>query len=153
MSPTGECGGNHYWKATVNKIMRAGFYRPTIFFDTHNKVASCHKCNIFKGRRKLFPLPLKPIQVESTFQEWGLDFIGEINPSSSGKHKWILTANNYFTKWIKDIPMRQSTETVIMQFLEEHIMSRFGVPEKIIIDNAADFKSKKMIAFFFKYQI
>ena len=34
----GECGGHHYWKDTVNKIMREGFYWPTIFFNTHKKV-------------------------------------------------------------------------------------------------------------------
>ena len=72
--------------------MRAGFYWPTIFFGTHKKVAACHKCLIFEGRRKLVPLPLKPIQVESPFQQWGLYFIEEINPHSSGHHKWILTA-------------------------------------------------------------
>ena len=66
---------------------------------------------------------------------------------------WILTATNYFTKWIEAIPTRQDTETVIMSFLEEHILSRFEVPRKIITDNAPAFKSKKMIAFLFKYQI
>ena len=34
---------------------------------------------------KLLPLPLKPIQVESPFQQLGLDFIGEINPHYSGE--------------------------------------------------------------------
>ena len=86
------------------------------------------------------PLPSKPIQVEAPFQQWGLDFIGEINPSSLWKNRWILNATDYFTKWIEAIPIRQATETVIMQFLEEHILSRFGVPMKIITDNAAAFK-------------
>ena len=40
-----------------------------------------------------------------------------------------------------------------MQFLEEHILSRFGVPRKIITDNAPAFKYKKMVEFCFKYQI
>ena len=43
----GECGGHHYWKETVNKVMRVGFYWPTIFLDTHKKVAARHKCHIF----------------------------------------------------------------------------------------------------------
>jgi hypothetical protein len=42
--------------------------------------------------------------VKGPFQQWGLDFIGEINPSSSGQHKWILVATDYFTKWIEAIP-------------------------------------------------
>ena len=72
----GECGGHYYWNTTVNKIMRAGFYWPTFFSDTHKKVASCHKCHIFEGRRKLLPLPLNHFQVESPFQQWGIDFMG-----------------------------------------------------------------------------
>jgi hypothetical protein len=35
-----------------------------------------------------------------TFLAVGLDFIGEIHPASSGQHMWILTATDYFTKWI-----------------------------------------------------
>ena len=63
-----ECEGLHYQKSIVNKIMRAGFYWSTIFSNTHKKVVSCQKCQIFEGRRKLLPLPLKPIQVEAPFQ-------------------------------------------------------------------------------------
>jgi len=40
-----------------------------------------------------------------------------------------------------------------MQFLETNILSRFGCPKKIIIDNAATFKSKRMINFCHKYHI
>ena len=83
----------------------------------------------------------------------GTDFIGEINPSSSGQHRWILIATDYFTKWIEAIPRRQATETVIMQFLEEHILSRFRVPKKIITNNPPAFKSKKMVEFCSKYHI
>ena len=83
----------------------------------------------------------------------GIDFIGEINPSSSEQHRWILTATDCFSKSIEAIPTRQATETVIMQFMEEHILSRFGVPKKIITDNAPAFKSKKMVEFCLKYHI
>jgi hypothetical protein len=71
----GDCGGHLSWKTTANKILRAGFYWPTLFADVHHKVTSCHKCQLFEGKRKLLPLPLKPISVEAPFQQWGLDFI------------------------------------------------------------------------------
>src|SRR5271156_2046688 len=107
-----------------------------MFLDVQKEVAACHQCQIFEGKEKLFPLPLKPISVEAPFQQWGLDFIGEIKPCSSGQHKWILTATDYFTKWVEVVPTRQTNENVIIQFLETHILSRFGVPGKIITDNA-----------------
>ena len=52
----GECGGHLNWKTTANKILRSSYYWPTLFPDTHKLVMSCHKCQIFYGRRKLLPL-------------------------------------------------------------------------------------------------
>jgi len=149
----GDCGGHLYWKSTADKILRARYYWPSLFADVNKLVVSFHKCQIFEGKRNLLPLPLKPITTEKPFQQWGLDFIGEIHPPSSCQHKWILTAIDYFTKWIEAIPCRQSNDSVIMQFLETNILSRFGCPENIIKDNATAFKSKKMISFCQKYHI
>ena len=95
----------------------------------YKETSTCHQCQIFYGKRKV----INPITVEAHFQQWGLDFIGEINPNSSGQHKWILTAADYFTKWIEAIPTRRATETVIINFLEENILFRFGFPRRIVI--------------------
>eukprot|EP00253_Pinus_taeda_P016485 PITA_16485 len=94
-----------------------------------------------------------PIATERPFRQWGLDFIGEINPSSSGQHRWILTPTDYFTKWIEAIPCRQANDSTIIQFLETNILARFGCPHKIITDNAAAFRSKKMVSFCHKFHI
>ena len=72
-------------------------------------IVAFHKCQIFEGERKLLPLPLQPITIEAPFQQWGLDFIGEIHPDSSAQHKWILTATDYFKKLIEAIPSRNAT--------------------------------------------
>ena len=95
-------------------------------------------------------LPLKPIAVNAPFQQWGLEFIGEINPSSSGKHKWILTVTYFFTKWVEAIPTRNATNKVIIYFIQENILSRFGCLKKLLTDNAQAFKSKAMVAFYEK---
>jgi hypothetical protein len=76
----GDCGGHHYWKTIVHKILRAGLYWPSIFSDVYKELSRCHECQIFYGKRKLHPFPLKPISVEAPFRQWGLDFIGEIHP-------------------------------------------------------------------------
>ena len=91
--------------------------------------------------------------MSAPFQQWGLDFIGEIHPASSGHHRWILTETDYFTKWIKEIPTIQATDALIISFLENKILSRFGFPNKLITDNAASFKSKRMLEFCHKYHI
>lgn len=96
---------------------------------------------------------MKPISIETPFQQWGLDFIGEIHPPSFAQHRWIFPTTDYFTKWIEAIPSRQAIDTVIIGFLEANILSKFGCPTKIIRDNAAAFKSKRMIDFCNKYHI
>ena len=108
-------------------------------------IIAYNKCQLFEGKRKLLPLPLHPITVEAHFQQWGLDFIGEIHPPSSAQHRWILTATYYFTKWIEYIPSRQANVSVIIKFIVAHIISRFGCNRNIITDNAATFGSKKMV--------
>ena len=142
-----------YWKTTTHKILRAGFYWPTLFEDIYKEVSYCHECHIFEGKRKLMPLPLKAISIEAPFQQWGLDFIGDINPLSLGEHKWILTTTNYFTKWIEVVPTRQTTDSVIIEFLINNMFSRFGCPRRIITDNAKAFTSIKLVKFCNDYNI
>jgi hypothetical protein len=139
------CGGHHYWKTTVHKILRAGYYWPFLFSDVCAFVKACDKCQRFTGKQQLKSLPLRPIVVNGPFQQWGLDFIGEINPSSSGQHKWILVATDYFTKWIEAIPTRNATHQVVMKFLYENILSRFGCPKRLVTDNAAAFKAEALV--------
>eukprot|EP00253_Pinus_taeda_P030713 PITA_30713 len=58
----GDCGSHLFQKTTANKIMRARYYWSTLFADVYKVIKSCHKCQIFEGRHKLHPLPLKPIE-------------------------------------------------------------------------------------------
>lgn len=78
---------------------------------------------------------------------WGIDFISEIANKSSGGHKWILVATDYFTKWIEVITTRQATSKVVIKFLLENILTRFGVPRKIVVDNGMCFKSNEFFIF------
>ena len=149
----GDCGDLLYWKTTTHKILRDHFYWPTLFANTYKQVSTCHECHIFEGKRKLLPLPSKPIHVEAPFYQWGLDFIGEINPTSSSQHRWILTATNYFTKWIEVSPTRKAIDVVIIEFLINNILTRFGCPRKIVTDNAKAFTSSKMVKFCSDYNI
>jgi hypothetical protein len=113
------CGGHHTWRAIAYKIMRVGYYWPKLFSDVNAKVRACNPCQLFVGKQKLSALPLVPVKTEAPFQQWGLDFIGEINPHSSAQHKQILTATDYFTKLI--FPFLPANEGVAK--VEERLVS------------------------------
>jgi hypothetical protein len=140
------CGGHHFWRTTTYKILRDGYFWPSLFTDVCSKIRACVKCQKFSGKMQLKSFPLKPVVASGPFQQWGLDFIGEIHPASSGQHRWILTATDYFTKWIEAIPTRNASHKVIIGFLED-IVARFGCPNRIVTDNASTFKAEPLIKF------
>lgn len=106
--------GTPLLEINCTKILIIGFYWPTLFPNVYKEVSTCHECHIFDGKRKLLPLPLKPILVEAPFQQWGLDFIGDINPASSSQQKWILTATYYFTKWVEVVHDIAASEDILL---------------------------------------
>ena len=71
------------------------------FSQVGEKVRSRIPCQLFDGKQRLETLPLVPVLIESPFLQWGLDFIGEIVPTSNNQHRWILTPTDYFTKWVE----------------------------------------------------
>lgn len=88
------------------------------------------------GKEKMKSLMLNHVEVQAPFQHWGLDFIGEIHPNSSDQHKYILTATDYFTKWVEAIPTQKDDKRVIMTFLEDYILSRFRCLRKFMLDSS-----------------
>jgi hypothetical protein len=62
------------------------------------------------------------------FRGWGMDMIGKINALSSKGHQYILAITDYFTKWVEAIPMKSVTSTDVINFINEHVIHRFGIP-------------------------
>ena len=85
--------------------------------------------------------------ISRPFEQWGIDIIEEINPNSSLQHKYLLTTTNYFTRWVDSIPLRKVNKDAVMDSLQNHIMTRFGVPISLDFDNASYFSSIRLIAF------
>jgi hypothetical protein len=125
----GVCGGNHAWREMAYKILRAGYYWSKLFTDMNTKVRAC----------------------SYSYQLFSI--CKEIHLHASAQHKWILTTTDYFTKWVESILTRNATNSVVINLLEENILSRFGCPRKIVTDNAQAFKSMVMVNFCQKYNI
>jgi hypothetical protein len=46
----GVYGGNHAWRSTAYKILRAGYYWPKLFSYVNAKVRACNPCQLFTGK-------------------------------------------------------------------------------------------------------
>ena len=90
---------------------------------------------------------LNPIIKPWPFRGWGLDFIGEIHPSSSKGHRFVLVATDYFTKWTEAVPLRNMTHKEVISFVLEHIIHRFGIPQTLTTDQGSSFMSHQFREF------
>lgn len=74
------------------------------------------------------------------FRGRALDIIGEIKPTSSNGHIYILVR-------IKVIPLPNVEQEEVISFIQNHIIHRFRIPETITIDQDSVFIGRKMVEF------
>jgi hypothetical protein len=92
-------------------------------------------------------IPLQPVTVSRLFEQCGLDIIREIMSNSSKLHKYIFTATEYFTKWVEAIPLTHVNEKIVIQFIEQQLITRFVIPSTLVFDNASYFSSTLLTEF------
>jgi transposase InsO family protein len=76
-----------------------------------------------------------------------MDMIGKINPPSSTGHQFILAITDYFTKWVEAVPMKSVASKDVIQFVKEHVIHRFGIPQTITTDGGSVFISEEFKKF------
>jgi len=118
----------------AHKIVRAGYYWPSLFKDAYAFIHGCDKCQRATGKLYNAPFPLKLVLLECSFAKWVLDFIGLISPLSSGHHAYILNITNCFIKWAKASQLIKSNSINIILILTNNIFTYFGVPIELISD-------------------
>jgi len=90
---------------------------------------------------------MNPIIKPWLFRGWTIDLIGQIYLPSSKWHKFILAATDYFTKWVESIPLKKVTSANMIDFIKEHIVYRFGIPQTITTDQGTMFMSEEFDEF------
>jgi hypothetical protein len=100
--------------------------------DCFEYYKGCQDCQRFGNIQRVPASALNPIIKAWPFRGWGIDLIGQINPPSSKGHKFVLLAIDYFTKWVEAIPLNKVTSENMIEFVREHIIYRFGIPQTII---------------------
>ena len=115
--------------------------------DCFRYYKGCEECQKF-GNVQLVPAALMhPIIKPWPFQGWGLDFIGQIHHSSYKGHRFMLVATDYFTKWTEAVALKNMTHTEVIEFITEHIVHRFGIPQTLTTDQGTSFMSKEVREF------
>eukprot|EP00253_Pinus_taeda_P022918 PITA_22918 len=129
--------------ATAQKILCDGYFWPSIFKDCILAIRSCHECQIDQRKMHAPPAPLHLVVTVGPFAKWGIDYM-TYNPRLARGHGYIIIAVDYFTKWAKAMPTLSEDGHTVAQFLFNHVISRFGVPEAIVTDHGKHFRNHMM---------
>jgi hypothetical protein len=65
----GEAGGHFGGDTTTHKVLRAGYYWPTLFKDAHALCRKCIICQKVAGLVKNVAFPLQHVTIDSPFQQ------------------------------------------------------------------------------------
>ena len=114
----GLVGGHFRGEMSTHKVLRVGYYWPTLFKDAHSYARKCQVLQVNIGRERKHAFPLYIVTVENPLEQWGLDVVSEINPNSLKLYNYILTTTYYFTRWLEEIPLKNVNDNEVIQFLQ-----------------------------------
>jgi len=140
----GFFGTNANGHAMDQKILRVGYYWLTMESDCCIHVRKCHKCQTFADNVNAPPIPFNVLAALWPFSMWGIDVIVAIKPKALNGHRFILVAIDYFTKWVEATSYSSITKSVVVRLIKKEIVCWYGLPRKIIIDNATNLNNKMM---------
>ena len=142
----GVCGNHIGARALAGKVLRQGYYWPTMLRDATELV---RKCKVFQEHAKISHLPSEPLTSVTSpwpFKQWGLDILGPL-PIGKGQCKFVIVAVDYFTKWTEAESLATITEQKVRNFVWRAVICRFGIPRALVSDNGKQFDNPKFREF------
>ncbi|KAG8496733.1 hypothetical protein CXB51_007895 [Gossypium anomalum] len=138
----GVCGTHTNGFTMARQIMRFEYYWSTMKGDCISYAKKFHMCQIY---REKIHMPLSPLHVMASpwpFSMWGMNVIRPISPKDSNGHRLIFMVIDYFTKWVEATSYANITKSTVSKFLKKEIICWYGMPERIISDNALNLNNK-----------
>ena len=126
------CGGHFSGQLTGQKSLRAGYFCPTMFEDSHAYVRKCDACQRYAQNDLRIEMPLHISLPLVPFEKWGIDYVGPVHPNSSRGMAYIVVATEYLTKWAEAKAIKTDTAVHAATFMYENIIPRFGCPKILV---------------------
>ncbi|XP_058746033.1 uncharacterized protein LOC131618895 [Vicia villosa] len=144
---SGACGAHQAAHKMKWLLFHYGMYWHTMLKGCLDFAKGCQDYKVHASIQHSPANELSLIIKSWPFRGWALDPIGEIRPTSSKGQRYILVGIDYFTKWVEEIPLANIDQEVVIEFIQKHILYRFGLPESITTDQGSVFTGRKMQEF------
>ena len=138
----GICGQHLGAKALTKKVLRAGYFWPSMLKDAKDYVTICDKCQRHANMHIAPPTEFTSLTSPWPFAWWGIDLLGPF-PKAAGQLKYLVVAVDYSSKWIEAEPLTKITAKNVLRFFKRNILARFGIPALVVSDNRTQFTGRK----------
>ncbi|XP_077215971.1 uncharacterized protein LOC143850630 [Tasmannia lanceolata] len=124
----GICGDHGGRRTLAQKIIRHGYFWPTILRDALEFVKKCGPCQRFATTPRLPAIPYTSVAGLLPFTMWGMDLLGPF-PKAPGGHTLLYVAIDYFTKWVEVKAVARPNSKATKFFFYHDVVCRFGIPK------------------------
>ncbi|GAA0143759.1 hypothetical protein LIER_04367 [Lithospermum erythrorhizon] len=136
----GDYGHHIGGRALASKITLAGYYWPTLMVDSLEYVKKYDSCQKIKAVPKKPMVEITPVLFPIPFAMWGVDLVGQfVKPAT--KYKDVVVVVDYFSKWVEEITLRNTTAEDIEKFIWTNIITLYGIPKILVSNNGPQFDS------------
>ena len=116
--------------------------------DIKEYVSKCELC----AKRKAVgssKAPLNPIPPPThVWQIMAMDIMGPLTPSGPDNHLYILVMGEYLTRYVTVASLPDQTAESVAKAFIKNIITRHGVPEKVLTDQGTNFMSDLMASLY-----
>ncbi|XP_072064341.1 uncharacterized protein [Arachis hypogaea] len=130
----GICGIHSGARSLPQKILRAGFYWPSLWEDSRKKVRTCDQC---QKHAPIINIPAEHLHqsaVSWPFNQWGIDILGPF-PTAPGQMKYLkLRINQHFSsvEHPQSNGLAEATNKVILHALRKKLDNAKGLWAELI---------------------
>jgi hypothetical protein len=110
------CEGHYAIKGTTYKTLQVGYYWLNLHKDAQQYTSHFDECQRMGKPTKSNDMYLHPQVSLEPFDNWGMDFIGLVDPSSR-ENRHILVCIDYLTKWTEVKDMKDASKKNVVAFL------------------------------------
>ncbi|XP_012840476.1 PREDICTED: protein NYNRIN-like [Erythranthe guttata] len=139
----GCCGDHAGGRMLAMRLLRAGYFWPTMRKDSIQFVKACDKCQRYGPRIHMPGEEMTIMDAPRPFLRWGIDIVGPL-PIATGQMKFLVVTIDYFSKWVEAEAVARITDTEIMRFIWQNICCRYGIPMDLVSDNGTQFNSARI---------
>ena len=142
----------HQGVIKIYLTMSDKFFIPNLILYLRSYIKGCHICQLTRNEKP----PSRQLQTRINLNYRPLSRLSmdlEVMPKSNKGHTFILCIIDKVTNYLITVPMYHSTVEEVGGALIEHIITKYCIPDCIIMDHNSAFMSSLMNYLFSKFNI